>query len=59
LDRPRVQLQNSTVSGGTDGEASGVDASVTGGSRGKAGYRASVVLGGLGEVTHEEFEVTP
>ena len=52
-----TQLQNSTVSGGTDGEASGVDASVTGGSHGKATYRASTVFGGLEEVTTEEFGV--
>jgi len=48
----------SSISGG-GGEASGVLASVTGGRLGKAPYFASTVLGGLGNVTEEEFGVTP
>jgi hypothetical protein len=51
--------EGSSVSGGGGGEASGVLASVTGGRLGKAPYRASTLLGGLGNVTEEEFGVTP
>jgi len=51
--------EGASISGGGGGEASGADASVTGGRLGKAPYRASTLLGGLGNVTEEEFGVTP
>jgi hypothetical protein len=55
----RVSRTATIHGGGTGGEVSGVDASVTGGSHGKASYRAPTVLGGLEEVAQVEYEVTP
>ena len=48
-----------SVLGGIGNQAEAESSSVTGGSRGKATYRASTVLGGLEEVTEAEFGVTP
>ena len=51
--------QYASVSGGGGGEASGPDASVTGGRLGKAKFFASTVLGGLEEETEADYGVTP
>ena len=48
-----------SISGGGGGEASGPDASVTGGRLGKAKFFASTVLGGLEEETEADYGVTP
>jgi hypothetical protein len=48
-----------SIGGGGGGEASAPLTSVTGGRLGKAPYRASTALGGLGEVSEAEFGVAP
>jgi hypothetical protein len=45
--------------GGGGGEATGPLSSIVGGRLGKAGYRASTVLGELEEVTEKELGITP
>jgi hypothetical protein len=51
--------EEASVSGGAGGEASAPLTSIVGGRLGKAPYRASTVLGGLGNVTEKELGVTP
>jgi len=50
--------QYASISDG-GGDASAPDASVVGGRLGKAKYFASTVLGELGDVTAEPYEVSP
>jgi len=51
--------EEASISGGGGGEASAPLASIVGGRLGKAPYRASTVLGGLGNVTEIEFGISP
>jgi hypothetical protein len=52
-------VQSGGCHGGGGDEAFGSFSSVVGGSRGKAKYRASTVLGEFDEETEKEFGITP